>query len=158
MVATAHDDGAVGVYLHLPFCDRVCPYCDFAVVAARVLPAADEARYVQALLTELEKRAPVFSGRTLASVYWGGGTPSLFQPESIARVLEAVEDLFADAQDLLETKLESWQEEENPKSEWATKKYQIYLEVKEKAELYKKIKQELKLLLFNSRKLITGAA
>ena len=54
---------------------------------------------------------------------------------------ETVEDLFADAEDLLENKLESWQEEENPKSEWATKKYQIYLEVKEKAELYKKIKQ-----------------
>ena len=71
---------------------------------------------------------------------------------------ETVEDLFADAEDLLENKLESWHEEENPQSEWATKKYQIYLEVKEKAELYKKIKQELKLLLFNSRKLITGAA
>ena len=70
---------------------------------------------------------------------------------------ETVEDLFADAEDLLENKLESWQEEENPKSEWATKKYQIYLEVKEKAELYKKIKQELKLLLFNSRKLIIEA-
>ena len=53
---------------------------------------------------------------------------------------ETVEDLFADAEDLLETKLESWQEEENPKSEKASRKYQIYLEVKEKAELYKKIK------------------
>ena len=69
---------------------------------------------------------------------------------------ETVEDLFADAEDLLETKLESWQEEENPKSEKATRKYQIYLEVKEKAELYKKIKQELKLLLFNNRNLITA--
>ena len=89
----------LGIYIHVPFCERICPYCDFAVVAARVLPAADEARYVQALLTELEKRAPVFSGRALASVYWGGGTPSLFQPESIARVLEAVEDLFSAAPD-----------------------------------------------------------
>ena len=89
----------LGIYIHVPFCERICPYCDFAVVAARVLPAADEARYVQALLAELEKRAPVFSGRTLASVYWGGGTPSLFQPESIARVLEAVEDLFSAAPD-----------------------------------------------------------
>ena len=69
---------------------------------------------------------------------------------------ETVEDLFADAEDLLETKLESWQEEENPKSEKATRKYQIYLEVKEKAELYKKIKQEMKLLLFNNRNLITA--
>ena len=69
---------------------------------------------------------------------------------------ETVEDLFADAEDLLETKLESWQEEENPKSEKASRKYQIYLEVKEKAELYKKIKQEMKLLLFNNRNLITA--
>jgi len=68
---------------------------------------------------------------------------------------ETIEDLFADAEDLLETKLESWQEEENPKSEKATRKYQIYLEVKEKAVLYNKIKQELKLLLFNSRNLVT---
>ncbi len=68
---------------------------------------------------------------------------------------ETIEDLFADAEDLLETKLESWQEEENPKSEKATRKYQIYLEVKEKAVLYNKIKQELKLLLFNNRNLVT---
>jgi len=71
---------------------------------------------------------------------------------------ETVEDLFADAEDILETKLESWQEEENPKSEKATRKFQIYLEVKEKAALYKKIKQELKLLLFNNRNLVTAAA
>jgi len=66
--------------------------------------------------------------------------------------------LFADAEDILETKLESWQEEENPKSERAARKYQIYLEVKEKAALYKKIKQELKLLLFNNRNLVTTSS
>ena len=51
-------------------------------------------------------------------------------------------------------KLETWQEED-PKSERATKKFQIYLEVKEKAAMYNKIKQELKMLLFNNRSLIT---
>ena len=61
-------------------------------------------------------------------------------------------------EDILETKLESWQEEENPKSEKATRKFQIYLEVKEKAALYKKIKQELKLLLFNNRNLVNAAS
>jgi len=69
---------------------------------------------------------------------------------------ETVEDLFADAEYMLENKLETWQEEEDPKSERATKKFQIYLEVKEKAALYNKIKQELKLLLFNNRSLITA--
>ena len=68
---------------------------------------------------------------------------------------ETIEDLFADAEYMLENKLETWQEEEDPKSERATKKFQIYLEVKEKAALYNKIKQELKLLLFNNRSLIT---
>ena len=68
---------------------------------------------------------------------------------------ETIEDLFADAEYMLDNKLETWQEEEDPKSERATKKFQIYLEVKEKAALYNKIKQELKLLLFNNRSLIT---
>ena len=69
---------------------------------------------------------------------------------------ETIEDLFADAEYMLENKLETWQEEEDPKSERATKKFQIYLEVKEKEALYNKIKQELKLLLFNNRSLITN--
>jgi len=68
---------------------------------------------------------------------------------------ETIEDLFADAEYMLENKLETWQEEEDPKTERATKKFQIYLEVKEKAALYNKIKQELKMLLFNNRSLIT---
>jgi len=69
---------------------------------------------------------------------------------------ETLEDLFADAEYMLENKLEIWQEEEDPKSERATKKFKIYLEVKEKAALYNRIKQELKLLLFNNRSLITA--
>ena len=68
---------------------------------------------------------------------------------------ETIEDLFADAEYMLENKLEIWQEEDDPKSERATKKFQIYLEVKEKEVLYNKIKEELKLLLFNNRSLIT---
>ncbi|MBY0401596.1 radical SAM family heme chaperone HemW, partial [Myxococcota bacterium] len=91
------DDGQVGVYLHLPFCERICPYCDFAVVAARVLAPADEDRYVAALLRELAARRRDFAERTLASLYLGGGTPSLFRPESIARLVEAVKAAFPPA-------------------------------------------------------------
>jgi oxygen-independent coproporphyrinogen-3 oxidase len=86
--------GDVGVYVHVPFCERVCPYCDFAVVAARTLPREDEDRYVEALLQELEQRASPFEGRALASLYLGGGTPSLLHPDSLARIVRAVAEAF----------------------------------------------------------------
>ncbi|MCH8981721.1 hypothetical protein IH922_06855 [candidate division KSB1 bacterium] len=73
-------------------------------------------------------------------------------PEGEARALGGL----ADAEYMLENKLETWQEEEDPKSERATKKFQIYLKVKETETLYNKIKQELKMLLFNNRSLITA--
>ena len=86
---------SVGVYVHVPFCERVCPYCDFAVVAARPLTAELERRYQAALLRELETRRAVFAGRRLASLYLGGGTPSLLQPESVAELVAAVRGAFA---------------------------------------------------------------
>jgi oxygen-independent coproporphyrinogen-3 oxidase len=87
-------DPTLGVYLHVPFCERVCPYCDFAVVAMRRLSPADEARYVAALLAELEGRAERFSGRTLETIYFGGGTPALLNPASVARLVAAVRARF----------------------------------------------------------------
>jgi oxygen-independent coproporphyrinogen-3 oxidase len=87
-------DRSLGVYLHVPFCERICPYCDFAVVAARPLAAADEERYVAALLAELEARAAGFAGRALSTIYLGGGTPALLTPRSIARLLDAVRARF----------------------------------------------------------------
>jgi oxygen-independent coproporphyrinogen-3 oxidase len=86
--------GSVGVYIHVPFCERVCPYCDFAVVAARPLAPELEDRYVDALLRELEARSAAFAGRTLASVYLGGGTPALLRPASVARLLAALRARF----------------------------------------------------------------
>jgi oxygen-independent coproporphyrinogen-3 oxidase len=88
------DRDSVGVYVHVPFCERVCPYCDFAVVAARRLPREREERYVEALLAELASRQAAFGGRALASLYLGGGTPSLFSPASLARVVAAVRAAF----------------------------------------------------------------
>jgi len=80
----------VGVYVHVPFCERVCPYCDFAVVGVRALAYEREARYVDALLAELDARRARFAGRRLASLYLGGGTPSLLTPESVDRIRAAV--------------------------------------------------------------------
>ena len=84
----------VGVYVHVPFCERVCPYCDFAVVATPELPTAREERYVEALLAELAARQAVYAGRPLASLYLGGGTPSLLRPESVGRIIAAVREAF----------------------------------------------------------------
>jgi putative oxygen-independent coproporphyrinogen III oxidase len=84
----------LGVYLHVPFCERICPYCDFAVVAARSLGRADEARYVAALRGELAARRAAFAGRRLATIYFGGGTPSLLSPESVAELVDAVRGAF----------------------------------------------------------------
>jgi oxygen-independent coproporphyrinogen-3 oxidase len=75
----------------------VCPYCDFAVVAARTLPAELQARYVDALLAELAARRDVHAGRELASLYLGGGTPSLLHPDALARIVEGVRASFAAA-------------------------------------------------------------
>lgn len=88
---------SVGVYVHVPFCERICPYCDFAVVAARPLRRDDEARYVEALLAELDRRAGGYAGRVLTSLYLGGGTPSLLLPESIDSIIRAVQTRFSES-------------------------------------------------------------
>lgn len=85
----------VGVYVHVPFCERICPYCDFAVVRARPLSEEGEAAYVDALCAELGARAGAFSGRRLASIYLGGGTPSLLQAGSVERILVGIRRAFA---------------------------------------------------------------
>src|SRR5215471_3261924 len=88
-------DATVGVYVHVPYCERVCPYCDFAVVAARPLAPEREARFARAIAAELAARAPAFAGRRLASLYFGGGTPSLLRPDTLARLAAAVRGAFA---------------------------------------------------------------
>ncbi len=76
----------LGLYLHLPWCLRKCPYCDFNSHELRgVLPAAD---YQQALLADLEFACTALGGRRFATVYFGGGTPSLFPPELVGELLD----------------------------------------------------------------------
>lgn len=88
------DDGRIGVYVHIPFCERICPYCDFPVVAMRVARPEVEARYVEAIQRELEARRPAFPDRSLATLYFGGGTPALLRPESVERIVSSVEGSF----------------------------------------------------------------
>ncbi len=100
----------VGVYVHIPFCERICPYCDFAVIAAPELRADQETRYVDALLRELASRSGAYrdssgAGRRLASIYLGGGTPSLLSAESLNRIVDAIRLAFP-ANGSVETTLE----------------------------------------------------
>lgn len=80
-----------GIYIHFPFCRRRCGYCDFATAARQVIP---HQAYAEAVVRELEVRSAAFAGRTLASIYFGGGTPSLWQPECVGRVVEEVRRRF----------------------------------------------------------------
>ncbi len=78
-----------GVYVHFPWCVAKCPYCDF-VSFAREREAIDHAAYADAVLRELERRAPAFASRRIESVFFGGGTPSLWDPPQLGRVLAGV--------------------------------------------------------------------
>ncbi|WP_066922241.1 radical SAM family heme chaperone HemW [Steroidobacter denitrificans] len=78
----------LSLYVHLPWCVRKCPYCDFNSHAA---PAQIPQReYIDALLQDLENDLPDVRGRSLGSIFFGGGTPSLFAPEELGRLLDGV--------------------------------------------------------------------
>jgi oxygen-independent coproporphyrinogen-3 oxidase len=89
----------LGVYVHVPFCERICPYCDFAVEAVGRLAREVEAEFVDLVVCDLDLAIERFglAGRRLATLYLGGGTPSLLAPESVARVLAAVRARFEGA-------------------------------------------------------------
>jgi oxygen-independent coproporphyrinogen-3 oxidase len=95
----------LGVYVHFPFCLKKCPYCDF-VSFARAREAIDHRGYAEAVLAELGRRRPAFAGRRLATVFFGGGTPSLWEPEELGRVLRAILDAATDLADEVEVTVE----------------------------------------------------
>ncbi|MFC4160143.1 radical SAM family heme chaperone HemW [Chitinimonas lacunae] len=75
----------LSLYVHFPWCVRKCPYCDFNSHEAR--NGFDETGYIDALLADLESALPLIWGRPVHTVFMGGGTPSLFSPEAIDRLL-----------------------------------------------------------------------
>lgn len=81
------------VYVHFPWCARKCPYCDFATrgVDPATIP---HARYVDALKAELKGWYPALVGRRLFSVFFGGGTPSLWEPDAVGDALDAIRSAF----------------------------------------------------------------
>ena len=82
----------LGLYVHLPWCVRKCPYCDFNSHALHgELPAGD---YIEALLADLENDLPMVWGRTVSSIYIGGGTPSLFTANQIDTLLGRIRGML----------------------------------------------------------------
>ena len=88
----------LSLYIHLPWCVRKCPYCDFNSHTAGNDPPRD--RYLDALVADLDDEAIRGAGRELISVFLGGGTPSLFSPQEIGRLLDAVAERFLQASDI----------------------------------------------------------
>ena len=83
----------LSLYVHIPWCERKCPYCDFNSHEAR--EEVPEGAYVDALLGDLERDGEFVQGRSVCSVFVGGGTPSLFSAGAIARLLDGVRRLVA---------------------------------------------------------------
>ena len=79
----------LSLYIHIPWCIRKCPYCDFN--SHRAGDALPEQAYVERLITDLEEELDAVQGRALHSIFIGGGTPSLFSPQSLAQILNAAE-------------------------------------------------------------------
>ena len=75
----------LSLYVHLPWCIKKCPYCDFN--SHEVAGEMPEQRYIDALVADLEASLPLIWGRTVHSIFIGGGTPSLFSPQAIDRLL-----------------------------------------------------------------------
>jgi len=83
----------VALYVHWPYCARICPYCDFNVVRDRGR-AAEQAGLVEAILADMAAQAALAGPRRLASIFFGGGTPSLMDPAAVAAVVERARALF----------------------------------------------------------------
>jgi len=89
--------GGFGLYLHWPFCEAKCPYCDFnSYVSAEV----DQDRWKRAYLAEIERAGAETPGRTLNSVFFGGGTPSLMDADVVSAILEKIKETWTVANDL----------------------------------------------------------
>ena len=89
--------GGFGVYVHWPFCQAKCPYCDFN---SHVRAAVDQKRWAAALVSEIEHAAALVPNRAVNSVFFGGGTPSLMEPETVDAVLTAIRSNWAFGNDV----------------------------------------------------------
>lgn len=89
----------LGVYVHWPYCAKVCPYCDFNVVRDRGRSAA-ASELIAAIITDLEGHARRVGQRSLASIFFGGGTPSLMPPAQVAEIIQTAKRLWPQRADV----------------------------------------------------------
>lgn len=90
---------SLALYVHWPYCSRICPYCDFNVVRDRGR-TAEQGALAAAILDDLQAQAALTGPRRLASIFFGGGTPSLMDPAAVAAVIERARALFPPAGDI----------------------------------------------------------
>ena len=88
----------LALYIHFPWCVQKCPYCDFN--SHELKNSLDEKKYINALINDLEQELPLFWGRSISSIFMGGGTPSLFSPESIDQLLSSLRARLTFAPDI----------------------------------------------------------
>ncbi len=96
--APASQDVPLTLYVHMPWCVRKCPYCDFN--SHQLKSGQPDAAYVDALIRDFELEVPRVRGRRIDSVFFGGGTPSLFEPAEFARLLAALKERIEFADDV----------------------------------------------------------
>jgi putative oxygen-independent coproporphyrinogen III oxidase len=90
-------DASLALYVHMPWCVRKCPYCDFN--SHQLKSGQPDASYIDALIRDFDAEAPRLTGRRIDTVFFGGGTPSLFAPADFARLLKALKSRIAFADD-----------------------------------------------------------
>jgi putative oxygen-independent coproporphyrinogen III oxidase len=86
-------ESSLALYVHMPWCVRKCPYCDFN--SHQLKSAAPDSSYIDALIRDFDLELPSLKGRRIDTVFFGGGTPSLFQPEDFSRLLGALRQRMA---------------------------------------------------------------
>jgi len=96
-IAVGHGDIPLALYVHLPWCVRKCPYCDFN--SHQLKSARPDAGYIDSLLRDFDGELPLIAGRRIDTVFFGGGTPSLFAPEDFERLLKELRLRIAFADD-----------------------------------------------------------
>src|SRR5258706_3326576 len=90
-VSARRPSGAIGLYVHIPFCASRCPYCDFATAPAR---SALRSRYMVALESEIRREGERLGKPRVSTLFFGGGTPSLLEPSEIEPLSRALREAF----------------------------------------------------------------